>query len=108
CTPRLLVLALAAALSSPAWSQTAAPDSGTETPVPGSQSSALPFRVADIRVDGLQRISAGTVFTYLPVERGDVFDADAASEAIRRLCARADWTGQSMYVSGYVSRPSDA
>ena len=27
-----------------------------------------PFVASDIRIDGLQRISAGTVFTYLPVE----------------------------------------
>ena len=33
------------------------------------------FTVSDIRVDGLQRISAGTVFTYLPVERGDTVDS---------------------------------
>ena len=32
------------------------------------------FTVSDIRIDGLQRISAGTVFTYLPVERGDTLD----------------------------------
>jgi outer membrane protein insertion porin family len=33
-----------------------------------------PFVISDIRVDGLQRISAGTVFTYLPIERGDRVD----------------------------------
>ena len=27
------------------------------------------FVVSDIRIDGLQRIAPGTVFTYLPVER---------------------------------------
>ncbi|MCY7289212.1 MAG: outer membrane protein assembly factor BamA, partial [Cryobacterium sp.] len=44
-----------------------------------------PFTVADIRVDGLQRISAGTVFTYLPVEKGDVLDRARSTEAIRAL-----------------------
>jgi outer membrane protein insertion porin family len=29
--------------------------------------SFQPFVVNDIRVDGLQRIAAGTVFTYMPV-----------------------------------------
>ncbi|MBD8527227.1 outer membrane protein assembly factor BamA [Pseudoxanthomonas sp. CAU 1598] len=44
-----------------------------------------PFTVSDIRVDGLQRISSGTVFTYLPIERGDVVDKSRAAEAIRAL-----------------------
>jgi outer membrane protein insertion porin family len=44
-----------------------------------------PFTVADIRVDGLQRISAGTVFTYLPVEKGDRVDRNRAAQAIRAL-----------------------
>jgi outer membrane protein insertion porin family len=44
-----------------------------------------PFTVSDIRVDGLQRISAGTVFTYLPIEKGDRVDRNAASRAIRAL-----------------------
>jgi outer membrane protein insertion porin family len=44
-----------------------------------------PFTVTDIRIDGLQRISAGTVYTYLPIERGDRVDQARASEAIRAL-----------------------
>ena len=60
---RLLALALASALAAPAWAQ-----------------SIDPFTVSDIRVDGLQRISAGTVFTYLPVERGDRIDQTKAGE----------------------------
>ena len=44
-----------------------------------------PFVVKDIRVEGLQRTEAGTVFSYLPVKVGDVFDEDQASEAIRAL-----------------------
>lgn len=51
-----------------------------------AQSNAFePFTVSDIRVDGLQRISSGTVFTYLPIERGDVIDRARAAEAIRAL-----------------------
>ena len=65
---RLLALALAAAIAAPAWAQ-----------------SIDPFTVSDIRVDGLQRISAGTVFTYLPIERGDTVDQSKAGEAIRAL-----------------------
>jgi outer membrane protein insertion porin family len=44
-----------------------------------------PFTVTDIRIDGLQRISPGTVFTYLPIERGDRVDRARASAAIRAL-----------------------
>lgn len=65
---RLLALALASVLAAPAWAQ-----------------SIDPFTVSDIRVDGLQRISAGTVFTYLPIERGDRVDQTKAGEAIRAL-----------------------
>jgi len=43
------------------------------------------FVVGDIRVDGLERISAGTVFTYLPIQKGDTVDREAASEALRAL-----------------------
>ena len=43
------------------------------------------FAVKDIRVDGLQRISTGTVFTYLPIERGDQVDRTRAQQAIRAL-----------------------
>ncbi len=44
-----------------------------------------PFVVEDIRVEGLQRVSAGTVFNYLPVEVGDTLDAGRAGEAVRAL-----------------------
>lgn len=44
-----------------------------------------PFTISDIRVDGLQRISAGTVFTYMPLERGERIDQAGAARAIRAL-----------------------
>ncbi len=44
-----------------------------------------PFEVKDIRVEGLQRISPGTVFNYLPVKVGDRFDQRASERAIRAL-----------------------
>ena len=43
------------------------------------------FRVADIRIEGLQRISAGTVFTYLPVTAGEQFDMANSAQAIDAL-----------------------
>lgn len=44
-----------------------------------------PFVVSDIRIDGLERISAGTVFTYLPVEKGDTVNETRVQKAIRAL-----------------------
>src|SRR3954452_7647945 len=44
-----------------------------------------PFVASDIRIDGLQRISAGTVFTYLPVEKGDRVTTERVQQAIRAL-----------------------
>ena len=46
---------------------------------------AAEFVVRDIRVEGLRRISAGTVFNYLPVKVGDTFDERDAGDAIRAL-----------------------
>ena len=44
-----------------------------------------PFVVRDMRVEGLQRISEGTVFNYLPINIGDTVDHIRISEAIRSL-----------------------
>jgi outer membrane protein insertion porin family len=43
------------------------------------------FVVRDIRLEGLQRISAGTVFNYLPLEVGETVDPGRTAEAIRAL-----------------------
>jgi outer membrane protein insertion porin family len=45
------------------------------------------FTVGDIRVEGLQRISEGTVFNYLPVNIGDKLDGQRVGEAMRALYA---------------------
>ncbi len=44
-----------------------------------------PFTVKDIRVEGLQRITAGTVFNYLPVKVGDTLTQKKADDAVRDL-----------------------
>lgn len=44
-----------------------------------------PFVVKDIRVEGIQRIEAGTVFSYLPVKIGDTMTDEKAAQAIRAL-----------------------
>jgi len=43
------------------------------------------FVIGDIRVEGLQRISAGTVFNYLPIKVGDTFDQDDSTAVIKSL-----------------------
>ena len=45
------------------------------------------FVVEDIRVDGLRRVSAGTVFNELPIAVGDEATPEDTAEAIRRLFA---------------------
>jgi outer membrane protein insertion porin family len=45
------------------------------------------FVVGDIRVEGLQRITEGTVYNYLPVNIGDRLDLRRQQEAIRALFA---------------------
>ena len=44
-----------------------------------------PFVVKDIRVEGLQRTEAGTVFNYLPVKVGDTMNDEKATQAIKSL-----------------------
>ena len=43
------------------------------------------FTIGDIRIEGLQRVSPGTVFNYLPVKVGDEFDQRQSSESIKAL-----------------------
>ena len=44
-----------------------------------------PFVIKDIRVEGLQRTEAGTIFTYLPVQAADVMSDEKATQAIKSL-----------------------
>jgi len=46
-----------------------------------------PFVVKDIRVEGIQRTEAGTVFSYLPVRVGDTFTDEKGTAAIKALYA---------------------
>ena len=68
-TPTRLTLALAAVLAmQPAYAEE-------------------PFVVKDIRVEGVQRTEAGTVFSYLPVKVGDVMTEEKTAAAIKALYA---------------------
>jgi outer membrane protein insertion porin family len=50
-----------------------------------AQSESGEFTVGDIRIEGLQRITEGTVYNYLPVNIGDRLDARRVEEALRAL-----------------------
>ncbi|MFC0170175.1 outer membrane protein assembly factor BamA [Pseudoduganella danionis] len=53
----------------------------------GSAMAIEPFVVKDIRVEGIQRTEAGTVFSYLPVRVGETFNDDKGVAAIKALYA---------------------
>ncbi|HTY95239.1 MAG TPA: outer membrane protein assembly factor BamA, partial [Steroidobacteraceae bacterium] len=59
-----------------------------EPPVPESPQLGLAdFSVTNIRIEGLQRISEGTVYNYLPVNIGDHVTPARVREAVRSLYA---------------------
>ena len=43
------------------------------------------FRLQDIQIEGLERIQAGTVFTYMPVKVGDEVDENNTAIIAREL-----------------------
>src|SRR5210317_2341021 len=69
--------------------------------LPFSSMAAGDFVVKDMRVEGLQRISEGTVFNYLPINIGDRLDNIRIGEAIRALY------GQEMFDDIEVRRDGD-
>ncbi len=46
-----------------------------------------PFTVSDIRIIGADRISHGTIFSQLPIKRGDVVTKQLVSTSVRRVFA---------------------
>ncbi|SDH54603.1 outer membrane protein assembly factor BamA [Propionivibrio dicarboxylicus] len=61
-----------------------------------------PFTVKDIRVEGLQRTEAGTVFSYLPVKVGETMTNEKASQAIKALFATGFFKDVRIEVMGGV------
>jgi outer membrane protein insertion porin family len=51
----------------------------------GQSPEGADFTVGDIKVEGLQRVSEGTVYNYLPVNIGDRLTPQRLREAIRAL-----------------------
>ncbi|MEZ7858567.1 MAG: outer membrane protein insertion porin family [Porticoccaceae bacterium] len=74
--------------------------------------SAEVFQVDDIRIEGLQRVSAGTVFAALPVSVGDLIDEPVVREATRSLFRTGYFSDVVMVrengvlVIGLVERPA--
>ena len=61
-----------------------------------------PFKVRDIRVEGLQRVEPGTVFASLPLRVGDEYSDDKGSAAIRALFGLGLFTDVRLEASGDV------
>ena len=61
-----------------------------------------PFIVKDIRVEGIQRTEAGTVFSYLPVKVGEQMTEEKASQAIKALFATGFFKDVRIEVEGDV------
>jgi outer membrane protein insertion porin family len=53
--------------------------------LPSLSAAFTPFKVKDIRVDGIQRTEAGIVFAYIPIKVGDTFTEEMATDIIRQL-----------------------
>ncbi len=54
---------------------------------PGQAFAADPFVVRDIRVEGVQRTEAGTIFSYLPIKVGERVDDEKLAQAVKALYA---------------------
>jgi outer membrane protein insertion porin family len=67
-----------------------------------SASAFEPFVVKDIRVEGIQRTEAGTVFSYLPVKVGDTMNDDKAAQAIKALYATGFFKDVRLEIEGGV------
>lgn len=61
-----------------------------------------PFTVKDIRVEGIQRTEAGTVFSYLPVKVGDTMTDEKAAQAIKALFATGFFKDVRIEIEGAV------
>jgi len=64
--------------------------------------AAAEFTIRDIRVEGIERTEAGTVFSFLPLRVGDRFDAERGAAAIRALYASGLFKDVRLEVDGDV------
>ena len=68
----------------------------------GAAFAVDPFTVRDIRIEGLQRVEAGTIFASLPVRVGDLYDDQKGAAAIQALFALGLFTDVRIDASGDV------
>lgn len=61
-----------------------------------------PFTVKDIRVEGIQRTEAGTIFGYLPVKVGETLTDEMAAASIKALFATGFFRDVRIEVDGGV------
>ena len=61
-----------------------------------------PFVIKDIRVEGIQRTEAGTIFSYLPVKVGERFTDEKAAESIKALFATGFFKDVRIEIEGDV------
>ncbi|HEY1491412.1 MAG TPA: POTRA domain-containing protein, partial [Steroidobacteraceae bacterium] len=70
-----------------AQTHTVVPEEAPETVVASTTTVPADFTVGDIKLEGLQRVSEGTVYNYLPVNIGDHLTPQRVREAVRALYA---------------------
>jgi outer membrane protein insertion porin family len=68
----------------------------------GSAWAVQPFQLTDIRVEGLQRTDAGTVFASLPFRIGDTYNDEKGATALRALFATGLFKDVRLEVQGGV------
>lgn len=67
-----------------------------------SAAAIEPFVIKDIRVEGIQRTEAGTIFSYLPVKVGDTMTDERSAQSIRALFATGFFRDVSLERDGDV------
>ena len=65
-----------------------------------SASASESFTISDIRVDGLKRVSAGTIFSDFPVSAGESIDSERLASATKSLFATGLFTDIQLYREG--------
>jgi outer membrane protein insertion porin family len=68
----------------------------------GAAWAVEPFKITEIRAEGLQRLEIGTVLTYLPLSVGDELNDSTSREAIRGLY------GSGLFQDVELNRDGDA
>jgi outer membrane protein insertion porin family len=61
-----------------------------------------PFVIRDIRIEGIQRVEAGTVFSYLPVKVGETMTEEKAAQSIRALFSTGFFQDVRIEVEGNI------